>query len=257
MTINWDPTGRRMYLYEPHQDDGALFMAQVAAHHVLAGREVHVVLMSNGSTTSVRDKLNGVVHSGPWWGGFHDPAHEGYEPFLPSDIAVARANEWRESWTALGVPPERLHFGVDHASVLDLPDAITGQYAVDVMRYWNNEDVAAGRPNSGHWTMHWTDTTVDHANCGQALRHLRTVDPDFADGRWLVRTEQQGTVTGAQAYVVPAQFLAEAKAMQKRAALAYGAWAPRQGSVAIGMHSVSSLFQGPLTGAANWIVKNL
>lgn len=258
MTINWEPTGRRVYFFEPHQDDGSLFMAQVAAHHMLAGREVHVVLMSNGSTSSALEKLNGEIHTGPWWGGFHDPAREGYAPLGQEDFGLARTRELLASWTALGVPPERVHFGDGAASSADLPDGVSDAWAEHVMRHWMDTDDAAGRDHPGMYTMWWNDTTADHAACGRALRELRLHESWYADARWCVRQEQAGAA-GVSEYQVPAALLAEVKLLQKRAAYAYGAWSPRGGeaaSYAIGMHSVSALFNsGPLIGAPNHIVR--
>ncbi len=248
--------GARVYFLEPHQDDGVLFMAQVAAHHVLAGREVHVVLMSNGSTSNVLGELNGDVADPTWWGGQHDPAAEGYEPLTPGMLGLARTDEWRQSWRHLGVPPEQMHFGMGIGSSAFLPDQVSEAYATEVMRYWSDLDVAEGRPRPGFYTMHWDDPNPDHAACGEALRQLRVTDPAFSDGRWLVKPEQAASAS-ALVYQVPAGMLAEVKLRQKRAAVAYGAWAPALGSFAIGYHSVFTQYfaGGPLAGASNHIVR--
>lgn len=255
MPINWDPTGRRVYWFEPHQDDGSLFMAQAVAHHVLAGREVHAVLMSNGNTSGARNEINGTAVDNGWWGTpGHDPAHEGYGPLGLTEFGLARTREWRQSWIQLGVPPERQHFGMGVASSDLLPANITTAYAEVVMRYWQQQDQSEGLPNASFKTMWWGDTTLDHANCGSALRAIRLIDPDFADAQWMVRTEQHGT-TGMQ-YAVPSTMLAEVRQMQQRSAWPYQAWAPEHGLYAAGRHSVSDLFDsGPLAHLPNWIVK--
>lgn len=255
MPINWDPTGRRVYLFEPHQDDGALFMGQMAAHHVLAGREVRVVLMSNGNTSAARNEINGTVVDNGWWGTpAHNPAREGYEPLDLTDFGLARTQEWRQSWIQLGVPPERQHFGAGMASSDLLPANITTAYATSVMQYWMQQDLNEGLPAPSMKAMWWGDTTLDHANCGTALRNLRLTDPHFVDAQWMVRAEQHGD-TGMQ-YAVPSTMLAEVRAMQSRAAWCYCAWAPEYGSYAIGRHSVPDLFDsGPLVHLPNWIVK--
>lgn len=256
MPINWNPTGRRVWVFEPHQDDTALFKAPMVAHHVLAGREVHIVLMSNGSTSGARGEINGTTTDNGWWGTpAHDPAHEGYAPLGLTEFGLARTREWRASCRALGVPPERQHLGMGLASSDLLPANITVAYATEVMQYWQQQDHAEGLPNASFKTMWWSDTTVDHANCGAALRNLRLNDPDFFDAQWMVRTEQHG-VTGSQQYAVPAAMLAEVRQMQSRSAWPYQAWAPESGVYAIGRHSVSDLFDsGPLAHLPNWIVK--
>lgn len=255
MPINWDPTGRRVYWFEPHQDDGSLFMAQAVAHHVLAGREVHVVLMSNGSTSGARGEINGTSVDNGWWGTpAHDPVHEGYAPLGLTEFGLARTREWRQAWLQLGVPLERQHLGMGLASSDLLPANISATYATEVMQYWLQQDLDEGLPAPSMKTMWWGDTTLDHANCGAALRTLRLTDPHFTDAQWMVRTEQHGT-TGMQ-YAVPAALLAEVRAMQERSAWPYQAWAPEYGMYAIGRHSVSDLFDsGPLAQLPNWIVK--
>lgn len=257
MTIDWDPDGRNVYFFEPHQDDGSLFMAQVAAHHVLAGRRVHVVLMSNGSTSSVLQKLNGEIHTGPWWSGFHHPEHEGYAPLTKEQFGEARTQEWMASWAQLGVPPERLHFGDGITGLSSsLPDAVSADWAEHVMRHWMDSDAADGLEHPGMYTMHWADPNSDHAHCGAALRGLRQSGSWYADSRWLTKPEEAAG-TGATPYAVPAGLLAEVRLMQERAAIAYGAWQPAAGAYGIGMHSVSAYFNtGPLAGAANHIVRN-
>ncbi len=265
MSINWEPTGRSVYFLEPHQDDGALFMAQVAAHHVLAGREVHVVLLSNGSTSNVLQKLNGQLHTGPWWGGFHQPEHEGYDPFPDTPggramFGLARTREWSASWTALGVPPERQHFGsAGIASSALLPNVVSVSWVREVMHYWALAEANDGREMPGFYGMHWEDPNSDHAASGLAMRQMRTENPvTWADVRWLTKPEE-AEAAGATPYPVPAALSGEEKLMQKRAAYPYRAWAPEPGGAgmyATGMHSVSAYFQsGPLTGAPNHIVR--
>lgn len=258
MPINWDPTGRNVYFFEPHQDDGCLFMAQAAAHHVLAGRTVHVVLMSNGSTSNALGELNGTASDPTWWGGTHDPAHEGYAPLTQTEFGLARTREWRQSWRHLGVPPERQHFGMGLSSSADLPNSVSLSYATDVMSYWVDKDMLDdGLPNPGLYTMWWDDPQGDHASCGQALKNLRLADGNYTDGRWLVKPEQ-ATAAGAAVYSVPSNLVNEVKLMQKHSAWAYGAWAPELNSFAIGMHSVAlPYFDDPIRGDANHIVRYL
>lgn len=255
MPINWDPTGRRVYVFEPHQDDAALFMAQMAAHHVLAGREVHAVLMSNGSSSGARAEINGTAVDNGWWGTPpHNPAREGYAPLDLTEFGLARTREWQQSWIQLGVPLERQHLGMDLASSDLLPTNITTAYATEVMRYFHQRDREEGLAGPSMKTMWWNDIASDHANCGTALRNLKLTDPDFADAQWMVRTEQHGDA-GAQ-YAVPANLIAEVRQMQKRAAWPYQAWAPEHGMFAAGRHSVPDLFDsGPLVNLPNWIVK--
>lgn len=257
MPINWEPTGRAVYFFTPHQDDEVLFMGQAIAHHVLAGREVHIVLMSNGSTSNVRAELNGTASDPTWWGGSHDPAHEGYAPLTQVQFGLARTVELLNAAAQLGVPEGRVHFGMDLPTSADLPDSVSAEYAGQVFSYWMGQETAAGRPAPGLYTMHWDDPHSDHAHCGDALRALRLGSSLYADSRWMVKPEQ-ATTLAADEYAVPLALRSEAGWMVKRAAWAYGAWSPPV-SFAIGMHSVGGpggYFQeGPLKGAPNHIVR--
>ena len=247
---------RNVYWFEPHADDACLFMAQAAAHHVLAGRPVHVVLMSNGSTSGVLGELNGTAPDPTWWAGQHNPAAEGYAPLTAAEFGLARTREWRQACRHLGVPDAQQHLGMGLASSDLLPNGITQAYATEVMQFWLDHDLALGLDPPGFYTMWWGDPHADHAACGQALRTLRQTDPDFADSRWMVKPEQ-AAAAGAATYSVPGPLLTEVRLMQKRAAWAYGAWAPELGSFAVGMHSVRAYFEGgPLVGAPNYIVRN-
>lgn len=257
MSINWNPGGRNIYFFEPHQDDGCLFMAQVAAHHMLAGRNVHVVLMSNGSTSMARDELNGVLSDPTWWGGKHEPEREGYEPLSAYEFGLARTREFRASWRALGVPDDRMHFGMDLDSSALLPTEITKEYASEVIKYFVDKDIAEGLDNPSLYTMWWNDAHADHAACGKALKtHRLNSGADYADSRWLVKPEQ-AEAAGAAIYAPPSAMLSEIKLLQKRAAWAYGAWQPESGAFAIGMHSVAQpYFDDALRGDPNYIVRN-
>ncbi len=47
-----------------HPDDELLAMGVAVAEHVAAGRETHVLLLTDGGITSARDAINGDTVSG-------------------------------------------------------------------------------------------------------------------------------------------------------------------------------------------------
>lgn len=238
------PTGRPLYLYSPHQDDETLWSGQILAHHSLVGREVHIVLGTDGSTSAMRDALNGLTSNG-WWGGYHYPEREGIPaPLSTTDFALARDREMLQAAKQLGVPEDRVHLRRDVRS-----STITVAQAKGLIL--SNE---AATPGAGHYTTHWTDPDPNHAALGTALREL-VLDGLIGDARWVVRRTQIGSVAGAVEYVVPSTYLAQAKHMAIAAARCYGAWAPPE-SYAIGRHSVSADFDWVESGASNWVVKN-
>jgi len=237
------PSGRRLYLYTPHQDDETLWSGQIIAHHSLVGREVHIVLGTDGSTSAMRDALNGATSNG-WWGGYHYPTREGIPaPLSPADFAEARDRELVQAARQLGVPPDRVHLRTDtrtaNLTVTEAKDLILANEALT--------------PGAGHYTTHWTDPDPNHAALGTALRRL-ALDGAVTDARWVVRRSQIGTVAGAVEYVVPMAYLAQARLMAKNATRCYGAWAPPE-AYAIGYHSVQTDMDWAASGASNWIVK--
>jgi LmbE family N-acetylglucosaminyl deacetylase len=241
------PTGRPIVFYSPHQDDETLFMGQVIAHHALAGREVHVVLCTNGSTSAVLDALNGVDSNG-WWGGWHFPAREGYGPLTRPEFGQARSREFVAAVGQLGVFPQHIHVPAA------LPDGITVAAATELMISFADLFARQGEPVVGHYTMWWGDPNPDHAHLGQALRDLHGRQPRFADARWLVKPEQAGAA-GAAAYQPPPALRPEVLRMTRRSTFPYRSWAPRAGMYAIGYHSVGlAYFDDVERGDVNHIV---
>ncbi|WP_141579650.1 PIG-L deacetylase family protein [Actinomadura sp. WMMA1423] len=250
-----NPTGKPIVFYSPHQDDETLFMGQAIAHHALAGREVHVVLLCNGALSGARAMLNGTASSG-FWGGYHYPPREGYAPLSEDDFGLARTREFVAACAQLGVPAERVHLGradAPAATSADLPDGISTSWATDVMQSWATRFAAEGWPSVGHYTMWWGDNHADHAALGNALKSLRSSAPAaFVDARWLVKPEQ-ASAAGAAAYTISATYSAMAVQMARRAGWCYRSWQP-PACYAVGYHSVS-YFTGPENGTANYIVK--
>ncbi|TDB72941.1 PIG-L family deacetylase, partial [Actinomadura sp. KC216] len=237
----------------PHQDDETLWMGQVIARHALAGREVHVVLVSNGASSGARAMVNGDADSN-WWGGYHYPPREGYAPLSLGDFAAARTRELVAACAQLGVPAERVHLGradTPAPTTADLPGTITAGWATQVLQSWAAH-FAPEWSSVGHYTTWWGDDHQDHAALGAALRTLNTQTPAaFGDARWLVKPEQR-TAAGAGVYGLPPASAAAIVQMARRAGWCYRAWQPRAGCYAIGYHSVS--FAGPESGTPNYIV---
>ncbi|MCQ9178743.1 PIG-L family deacetylase [Streptomyces sp. IBSBF 2953] len=237
------PTGRRLYLYTPHQDDETLWSGQIIAHHALVGREVHIVLGTDGSTSAMRDALNGDEANG-WWGSSHYPAREGIPaPLSPADFAAARDRELLQAAAQLGVPAARVNLRTDtrtaNITVAEAKALILANEALT--------------PGAGHYTTWWGDTDPNHSALGTALRELALAG-QVTDARWVVRRSQIGSAPGATEYVVPTAYLGQARLMAKCATRCYGAWAPPE-AYAIGYHSVQTDMDWAASGASNWIVK--
>lgn len=238
------PTGRPWIWYEPHQDDGTLSAGQIIAHHVLAGRQVHLVCGSDGSTSRIRDALNGTESNG-WWGGYHYPAREGIPYLDPPAFAAARDRELLTGSVQLGVQPENVHLELDARG-----PTLTVAQATALIRSYEDQF-----PGAGHYTTHWTDPDPTHAALGTALRQLALTEPaTYSDCRWVIRRSQIGTVAGAVEYVLPASLATQIVHMTRSAAKCFGAWAPPH-YLAVGQHSVAADFAAVGRGESNWIVK--
>ncbi|KUH38377.1 MULTISPECIES: PIG-L deacetylase family protein [Streptomyces] len=236
-------TGRPMIVYTPHQDDETLWGGIVIAHHVLAGRQVHLVLGSDGATSRMRHALNGEADNG-WWLSYHYPEREGIPaPLSEQQFAEARDRELLQAARQLGVPRDRVHLRVaERGPALTVADAERLILAYE-----------AQYPGAGHWTTHWTDPDATHAALGTALRNLRLAG-HVTDARWLVRRSQITTVAGAVRYDA-GTYTATATDMARAAARCYAAWCPPE-SYAIGAHSVPADVQAVIDGHPNYIVKN-
>lgn len=262
MTTATDPvpeaSGRPIIFYTPHQDDETLWMGTVIAHHTLVGREVHVVSVTDGSTSAVRDSLNGLKANGWWPAGQHYPYREGIPDLDPAAFAAARDQELIDACAELGVSELNLHFdwAVPRAdgTTLTREANISVADAESLIR-----DFAVRYPDAGHYTTWWGDTDPNHAAIGQALRNLAvTSDParKIVDRRWLVRTGQNPV--GSELYTLPSTLADAITGMVRSAVKAYAAWAPRAGRYAIGYHSVPQYFLDieDSGGKTDRIVKN-
>lgn len=238
---------RPIIFYTAHQDDATLWAGHILAHHALVGRTVIIVCASDGSTSVIRNSLNGTDSNG-FWDDWHYPLREQIPYLSPADFAAARDREEVNADLALGALHENIHLETDWR-----------QPTLDVARARELiERYAALYPDAGHYTTHWLDSDPTHAALGAALRQLAT-DPDpvtrLVDCRWVVRPSQKLTIAHTEQYIVPVTYADKARIMVEHAVLAYKAWAPLQGMYAIGWHSVETYFKAVLAGEPNWIVK--
>jgi hypothetical protein len=131
-TRNTNAVAAPAFFILPHQDD-EMFMAGAIREHVLAGREVHVVIVTDGAATNARNKINGRDDAGtPFYEGYfnipnhhptysgrdgsgdsryrHYPDKEGYHYLSKKDLTAARNKETYNSLTWLGVSGANIHF---------------------------------------------------------------------------------------------------------------------------------------------------
>jgi LmbE family N-acetylglucosaminyl deacetylase len=128
----------------PHQDDELLSMGAYILQHLDAGRDVHVVLMTDGQASGVRNVL----------------ASQGY-PLSYAAFSKARDREFVSAMFALGLNEDHIHFE-------NLEDGNLSRTKVKsvMMDY-----ISAYGPGS-YKTMSWMDEHKDHYILGRALDEI-------------------------------------------------------------------------------------
>jgi LmbE family N-acetylglucosaminyl deacetylase len=225
-------TDPRAIFFAPHPDDETLSMGVAIVQHVLAGRDVHVVAVTQGEAATARHVINGTRPPTSWWGVPHNPAQEGFEPLDVAAFSAARVHELRAACSAMGVQPDRVH-------VYDLPDGVV--HAEDVKALIRTDFAWPGasfKTLSYRWSSH-----PDHTACGVALHELQLEDPGtWGDARWYVYRPQWPVADPdpSTTYVVPTDAMSRQRVVN--ACRAYSGWSPALGVFAVGYHSVARAF---------------
>ena len=199
---------RPVVFYSPHQDDETLAMGASIEQHALAGREVHVVLLTDGAASRARAAL----------------ADRGVD-LTAAEFRAARDREFADACARLGVPAERVRYERE-------PDGgLTDERARAIIR-----DHIARYPPAGHHGMSWLDAPGDHRVFGLALRELAGEIPD-RDARFYLHHQFWPTTD------VPTGYYGESEQRRARAAgAAYRLVEPAQGRYGIGALSVPAAF---------------
>lgn len=129
--------------YVPHQDDETLSMGAVIREHVLNKREVHVVLVTDGSASGAKAKVEAKLG----------------HTITVEEFVKARNNEFLAALEKLGVQKRRVYFeGLkDGALTYDQAGTVISKYQ-------------GLYPTAGHYTISWKDDHNDHAQLGLHLR---------------------------------------------------------------------------------------
>ncbi len=223
-----------------HPDDELLGMGVAIAEHVAAGRDTHVLWLTDGGNTTARNAINGVGTSA-WWGVVHDPAAEGYTPLTVEDCAAARVRESDTAAAVLASPGTVTthRAGLTSQSLTQTFDQEQAQAAVLAVC----DAIAPGGPVHLKGHSHLVDNHPDHLAVGGAVKALAAGDPArFPAVRYYVLPQYWADPRLSQvaaSFDLPTD--AGIAARVRNAARAYGAWAPQQGVFAVGYHSVNSL----------------
>jgi N-acetyl-1-D-myo-inositol-2-amino-2-deoxy-alpha-D-glucopyranoside deacetylase len=240
-TPDAEPPGPTLFL-GAHPDDETIAMGVAIAHAARAGHDVHVAWLTAGTSSAVRDVLNGVEPSDYWGTVRHDPAAEGYEPLDADAFGRARLTEANNALRQLatGYPGS--------VTIHGCLDLIDGQVTVDDAQ---SRLAALCRRIAGSGpirlrTHTWRaefDEHPDHVAAGTAARNLQTADPQtFPDVRYYVLPDRWATVENSAIefqWERPEDNGVAARLVN--ACRAYNAWSPPL-TFAIGYHSVPEFF---------------
>jgi LmbE family N-acetylglucosaminyl deacetylase len=139
--------------YIPHQDDEAINFGVGIMNHIAGGHNVHVVLLTDGSSAVVRTQLGMTEY----------------------EFTQARNREFAYSLNILGVKPENV-------SYRNLKDgSITVSQVETIIREFETK-----YPKAKHKAYSYTDWHNDHKNSGQALKNLQTAGV-VTDARYYIR----------------------------------------------------------------------
>lgn len=234
-TLHWHERatkGRPWIVVAPHPDDETLGAGLMIAQNIAAERDVHILLLTRGTSSGVRNEINGDGKS-HYWGVPHDPAAEGYALLTKDAFGKARYDELTTAVASLGGAQ------VHEAGLIDgsvtVPDAKAAISAL-VARL-GSTDVGVCTPS---WVV---DDNPDHRAAGQALRELRSEHPTtYPEAGWYVLPEYWSDQRLQQvnwSWLTTADPQLSSRA--RNACRAYAAWHPPQ-SYAIGYHSVDFMF---------------
>lgn len=130
----------------PHQDD-EIFLAGSIKQHVVAGRNVHVVMVTDGGSTRAKDKINTRLRL------------EGRSPLSRTQLIEARNNEFMASMISLGVNKSNIHFANKEIGPYYIDGKLTKYKAREVIDYYYNKlgngsyktvSAGIGSPNSNY-----------------------------------------------------------------------------------------------------------
>ncbi|MEH7437949.1 cell wall-binding repeat-containing protein [Neobacillus drentensis] len=176
--IEMHSSGRPIIYFVPHQDDEILSMGIDIRNEISRGRNVQVVLMTDGENSGARDILNGVydeesafpVFNGEkiwcnWHNTYHDPLleHFNHEHLSFEEFSNLRTDEFKRALYSLGITDEHIHIESLHSENIDIDNVerIIQKYL-------------ALYPSADVRTLSWFDGHPTHSLIGQTIKSMQT-----------------------------------------------------------------------------------
>ena len=221
------PNGDQAVLYfVPHQDDELLSMGVDIIQSVVNGIDVHVILCTDGSGSSIKKVLGN---------GKECPKHTGKHVYNLSDeqFIKARDREFIESCCALGVKSINIHIDQNRAK-----DGNLGiEHAKNIVQFYlgkfpKNVTVATIYHSNGE-KQH-----KDHKNLGYAINELFK-EKKIKNVRFFREPYCNWKIRAKKIFANSH----DAKVKIDKATEAYSVWKPEEECYAIGYHSVTNEFE--------------
>jgi N-acetylmuramoyl-L-alanine amidase len=248
------PSARPIIYFVPHQDDEILSLGIDIRNELSRGRNVQLVLMTDGENSGARDILNGQYDSESnlpslagekvycsWHHIYHDPVKENFQlqHLTFEQFSNLRTDEFKRALTALGVPEEQIHIEGLHVDNIN----------IDNVERIINKYVAL-YPNADVRSLSWFDGHPTHSLIGQTIRSLQTTGVlERYQAKYFI------SVYTDRFYPVEKPIKTQMELMEKSpdlsfltaAANEYKRFDPQNGYYAIGYHSVDGQFDALMT----------
>lgn len=224
--------------FSPHQDDESIVLSAGILADVADGRDVHVVLCTDGSASFTRQELSDGTYCSQC-----NSTHS--YPLTSEQFTAARDDEFRRSCLALGVPDENIHIngsgeGTTRVKDTHLDEAAATGILNHYLDRFPNAKVGLISPITGP-SQH-----CDHYRLGRAATRLHAsgkigrldmfVEPYDYD-EYLENGSPKLTVVSCDG-VAEGGYQAFLDSYGQ-----YKSFDPSQGHYAIGYHSAASLFE--------------
>lgn len=216
----------------PHQDD-EMFMAGNIIRQVNNGKEVYVILITDGGASKARYMINGQDEKGhkvysELQKKFHEPAKEGYRPLGRLDFVRVRNKEFFQSISRLGVANEKIFFanpgGIESTTTPLYKDGkLTKKQVSEIIKKYYKI--------LGDGSYNTVAADLGHAD-HHAIRDALIEFPNITEKHYFAEKNANGKMIE----------LSLMERIQKYYALhSYYVWEPKKGHFAVGAHSIRDL----------------
>lgn len=226
----------RIIYYSPHQDDEILSMGPAIRRDLSKGKEVYMLLISDGSTSSLYEPINKRLEE------------EGYSPFSSrQEFSEARTREMRKSLEELGL-------NLNHFYTANIPDdgSVTPEKVYEEGMKLMKE-LGEGRYHHKTLGEFEFEENGTHIACCQGVEKIIEETKEPGTFFYGVCVEKMDPLPEDKIQPRTEKDLEKVEEALK----AYNIWAPENGFYAIGYQSVGYAFNRELENPTSYIIKEV